>query len=124
MDTSYLKLLSGARITNHMGLRMDPGFEFTHGKNYLYIDIPARLPAEEVKRNQHVFLEAAGTVDVKGRQFVQIEPNPALAEYGQVQSGYMLHPDSGVTRLGVWFTAHKALDMRDLAYLIRIYMPA
>lgn len=125
MDTVLLKLIDGARIKNHMGLRMDEGVESIKGKNYLHLDIPVKLPEEtSIKRGQHVFIEAAGTVDVKGRNVVEVEPNPALAEYGQVQPGYRIHPDSGVKRLGLWFTAHKQLDLETLDYCVRLYMYA
>lgn len=122
MDTTFLKLMSGTRLKNHAGLRMDEGSEPIYGKNYLHIDIPARPMKEEIKRNQHVFLEAAGTIDVKGRNIVEVEPNPALAEYGQIQPPYRLHPDSGKQQLGIWFTAHKNVDLTELKYLVRLYM--
>lgn len=124
MDTTFLKLLEGTRVKNHMGLRMDEGMEWMRGKNYLHLDVPARRGQEEIKRNQHVFLEAAATVDVRGRNMIEVEPNPALAEYGQVQPSYRIHPDSGLKQLGVWFTAHKSLNVEDLEYLVRLYMPA
>lgn len=122
MDSIFLKLVDGARVKNHLGLRMTEGYEYKHGKNYMYLDIPAVTLNEEIKRNQHVFLEAAGTIEVKGRSIAEIEPNPALAEFGQVQSAYKVHPDSGIIKLGVWFTAHKALDLGSVDYLVRLYL--
>lgn len=122
MDTIFLKLIDGARVKNHLGLVMDEGKEAMRGKNYLYLDIPARKVPEEIKRNQHVFLEAAGTIDVKGKNVIEVEANPELAEYGTVQGNVRHHPDSGKKQLGVWFTAHKALDVTKLQYLVRIYM--
>jgi hypothetical protein len=124
MDTSYFKLIDGARIQNRLGLRMDEGYEYVKGRNYLYIEVPALPLAEEIKRNQHVFIEAAATYNVKGSSFFEVEPNPALAEYGQVQGLYRIHPESGEQRLGIWFTAHKSVDVAQLEYLVRIYMPA
>lgn len=125
MDTTLLKLMDGSRVKNHMGLRMDEGYEYVKGKNYLHLDIPILLGEEtSVKRGQHVFLEAAGSINVKGRNVVEVEGNPALAEYGQMQPGYKVHPDSGARRLGIWFTAHKQLDLDSLDYLVRLYMYA
>lgn len=142
MDTSYLKLNSTSRITNHMGLRMDPGTEYSYGVNYLYLQVPARasitpdtIAIDErggsvtevmsgiVKRNQHLFLEAAATINVRGHHMVLVEPNPELSSYGSTQAGHRVHPGSGEQRLGVWFTAHRSLDVRDLDYLVRLYMP-
>lgn len=124
MDSVFLKLIDGARVKNHLGLRMDEGYEYIKGKNYLYLDIPARPYVEKIKRNQHVFLEAAGAVNVKGRNVVEVEANPVLAEFGQVQPSYRIHPDSGEKRLGIYFTAHKELDLTELEYLVRVYMYA
>jgi hypothetical protein len=125
MDTTLLKLIDGARVKNHLGLRMDEGIEPVKGKNYLHMDIPVRIPADSVvKRGQHVFIEAAGTINVKGRNVAEVEANPALAEYGQVQPTRKVHPDSGLIQLGVWFTAHKQLDLKDLEYCVRLYMYA
>ena len=130
METSYLKLMKGSRLTNYMRLEMVNGAEPVLGKNYLHLDIPL-LGAEteegmsmQVKRNQHVWIAAAAHVDMKGRNFIEVEPNPALAEMGQVQSIYRLHPDSGRKQLGFWFTARKDVDLTELKYAVRIYMPA
>lgn len=130
METSYLKLMKGSRLTNYMRLEMDAGIEPVLGKNYLYLDIPlAGASTEEgmsmqVKRNQHVWIAAAAHIDMKGRNFIEVEPNPALAEMGQVQGTYRLHPDSGRKQLGFWFTARKDADLTELEYAVRIYMPA
>lgn len=130
METSYLKLMKGSRLTNYMRLEMAEGVEPILGKNYLYIDIPV-LGAEtdegigpQIKRNQHVWIKSAAAVDVKGRNFIEVEPNPALAEMGQVQGMYRVHPDSGKKELGFWFTARKDVDLTELQYAVRIYMPA
>jgi hypothetical protein len=130
METSYLKLMNGSRLTNYMRLEMADGSEPILGKNYLYLDIPL-IGAEteegasmQVKRNQHVWIKSAATVDMKGRNFIEVEPNPTLAEMGQVQGMYRIHPDSGKTELGFWFTARKDVDLTELQYAVRIYMPA
>lgn len=131
MDSSYLKLTTGSRITNYVGLKMFGDTKFTHGKNYLFLEIPV-LGVEtedgslttEVKRNQHVFIRAACTVDVKGSNIVEIEPNPALAEYGQLQPGYKVHPGEGQKQVGVWFTARKDTDLTTLDYVVRLYLIA
>lgn len=130
METSYLKLMKGSRLTNYMRLEMAPGTEPELGKNYLHLDIPVLgAQAEEgismqIKRNQHVWIRSAATVDMKGRNFIEVEPNPALAEMGQVQGMYRVHPDSGKKELGFWFTARKDVDLTELEYAVRIYMPA
>lgn len=131
METSYLKLTQGSRLNNYMGLKMLGDFKYKFGKNYLYLDIPVHwaLNAEgegtqEVKRNQHVLIQAAATVNVKGQSFIEVEPNPALAEYGQVQGLFRVHPDSGEQNLEFWFTARRDLDLTKLDFAVRLYMPS
>ena len=129
MDSAYLKLIEGSRLTNYMGLKMEKGHMYTNGKNYMFLDIPVLgVTGEtgltmEVKRNQHVWVKAAATVEIKGRNFIEVEPNHALAAVGQVQASYKIHPDSGVTELGFWFSARKDVDLSDAQYAVRIYMP-
>lgn len=135
MESAHVKLVSGSRIENYLGLRMDAGYNYTHGKNYMFISVPATVlveasekgmeePTMTIKRNQHVFIPAACTLNVRGQSFLEIEPNPALAEFGQVQGTYRVHPDSGEMRPGVWFTARKDTDISELQFLINIYMVA
>lgn len=131
METSYLKLVTGSRLTNYMGLQMVPGFESRFGKNYMYLEIPvlgARGSEEEstkkVLRNQHVFVEAACSVEIRGLHMLEVEPNPALAEFGQIQPGFRLHPGGARQAVGFWFTARKDTDLDQLGYAVRLYMPA
>lgn len=131
MDSAFLKLIEGSRLTNYMGLKMEKGHLYANGKNYMFLDIPVLGVVEEggallmeVKRNQHVWVRAAATVDVRGRNFIEVEPNQALAAVGQVQAIYRIHPDSGVTELGFWFSARKDVDLSEAYYAVRIYMPA
>lgn len=123
MDTTYLKLVAAARVVNHIGLQMDSGVPYKYGPNYLYIEVPVRITGEmEVKRGQHVFVPAAAKCTPKGRHIVEIEPNKELAEFGQIQPGYKLHPDTGEYNLGFYFTAHKNVDLSTLSHCVRVYL--
>jgi hypothetical protein len=131
VDTAFLKLTDGPRLSNYVGLDMETGFNYKHGKNYLYVEIPVLGVYDtetdkfvtEVKRNQHVFVRAACSVDVSGRSFIEVEPNPALAESGIVQSLFRVHPESGCQPVGFWFSPRKDTDLSKLTYAVRIYMP-
>lgn len=131
MDTAYLKLTTGTRIKNYLGLVMEEGRHHRAGKNYLFIEVPIRGADVEdegsthlIKRNQHVFIHCGCTVNVKGPNIVEVEPNPSLAEWGQVQAGYKVHPDSGLREVGFWFTARKDTDLSQLEYGARLYLIA
>jgi hypothetical protein len=137
IDTSYLKLIDGARIKSHMGLRLEEGYKYTHGKNYLFIEIPVlgvwvegEKAGDEakyinnIKKGQHVFICAAGSLETKGNSFIEVEPNRELAEYGTIQPMYRIHPGDEVTPLGFHFTARRDVDLSQLKYCVRLYMPA
>lgn len=128
MSQTFLRLLPGTRLTNYLGLRCDEGIQPLRAEvstEYGYLDIPFATGQEmELKRNQHVFLEAGATINVKGREVVGIEPNPALAEFGQVQGYYRAQPGSGEKRLGFYFTCHKQVDLTQFKYAVRVYMYA
>lgn len=136
-DSTYLKLVSGSRLKNYMGLEMAPGVEYKNGKGYLYIEIPVGAfigsPStgaepgtseilKEVKRNQHVFVSPSCTVNVKGGYIVEIEPSTEFAKFGQVQPGYKIHPDSGLLTPGFYFTARKDVTLSDFTWAVRLYM--
>lgn len=134
-DTAFLKLSGGSRLTNYLGLKMDEGLLPKFGVGYLYLQIPVRGIVRDqddakdnspllVKRNQHVFIEPACSVNVRGRNIVGIEPSSQLAEWGQVQSTYMVHPGTGILTPGFWFTARKDTDLSRIDFAIRIYMYA
>lgn len=129
MDSVYLKLAGDARVKNYIGLEMLEGYSYKHGKGYLYIEIPlshflAEDNATEVKRNQHVAVIPACTINVKGGSIVEIEPNPMLAAYGQVQAGYKVHPESGKQVPSFYFTARRdiSVDLFKDTYAIRLYL--
>lgn len=130
MDTAYLKLVSGTRLSNYMGLEMLEGHPYKYTPSYLAIDVPLRgfrtadspVLVDEVKRNQHVFVVPACTVNVRGSYIVEVEPNPELAEFGQVQAGYKIHPGQGRKEPGFWFTARKDVTKDMFPVAIKLYM--
>lgn len=124
----FLNLVRGNRLSSYMGLEMAEGFVYKFAPLYTYIEIPARsfiLDRElvaEVKRNQHVWVNPACEINVRGNYTVEVEPNPALAEFGQVQAGYRIHPGTGHKEPGFWFTARKDVTLHQLDYAVRLYM--
>lgn len=130
MDGSFLNVCRGNRLSGYMGLTMQEPHAFTYGKDYTYVEIPILgfwHPSEEkltdkVLRNQYVRILPACQLNVKGNFKVEVEPNPALAEYGLMQPSYYLHPESGVQQPGIFFQARKDLDAKDLSFAIRLYL--
>lgn len=136
MSTSFLNLASGSRISNYLGLRMEPGTVFTYPPSgdslYAYLEIPvgkvlgaAGEPLEgKALRNQHVYVQPACTVNVRGSYRFEVHPNPALWEVGTVQGMYYLEPSSGERTPGFFMTLRKDLDLDKIDYAVRIYMRA
>lgn len=127
MSSIFLRLVepTGSRVKNHMGVEMDEGVVPTLSRKYQYIEIPVRLPEDTViKRNQHVFIPAAAHIHIKGSNVVAVEANRVLAEYGAVQPMQLIHPGEERSQLGIWFTAHKQLDLAELTHCVRLYMLA
>lgn len=129
MDSAFLNLVRGNRVTSYLGLQMVDGKEYKYGPIYQYVEVPVLgfgsdtgELVDEVKRNQHVFVQPACSINVRGGQTVEVEPNPSLAAFGQVQAGYKVHPASGEMVPGFWFTARKDTKLSDLTYAIRLYM--
>lgn len=131
MESSYLKLMTAApRAVSYMRLEMDEGVQPKQGAGYVYLEIPIAGAVgeeglvQEVKRNQHVWIAAAAHVNMQDRQFIEVEPNAELSEYGQIQGLYRVHPGSGRKQLGFWFTARKDVDLTKFSHAVRVYMPS
>lgn len=132
MESSFLNLVRGNRLTSYMGLEMVPEYTYKFAPDYSYLEVPVLgffLDADEklvdkASRNQYVRVLPACTIDVKGSYKVQIEPNPELAKYGIFQPGYYVQPGSGNQRPGFYMQMRKDMDLTDVKYAVRIYMRA
>lgn len=138
MSTSYLSLVSGSRVSNYLGLKMDPGTEFSYpptgDSQYAYIEIPVRVilvstgevleAGTKALRNQHVYIQPACTVHVRGSYRFEVHPNPAFWEYGTAQGSYYLEPGEGLLTPGFYVSLKKDLDPSKIVYAVRIYMRA
>lgn len=120
---SYLKLVSGSRVTNYMGLVMDEGVPFKYGKHYLSIQVPVRIPEDLiVKRGQQIFIAAACTLAVRGEHLVEVEPSVEFHQFGTVSPGYKIDPGTEKHQPGVWLIAHKSLDLSTIDFAVKLYL--
>lgn len=134
METSYLRMVDGTRLSNYLGLKMQEGYEVGRptqaARSYAYIEIPVMTlrgngeDSSEAKRNAYVEVVPACTVNVKGRCRFEVHPNPKLYEYGMAQGMYYLEPEDGelIPSIRIWL--RRDLSLSDLDYAIRIYMRA
>lgn len=133
METSYLKLI-GSRLSNHLGLKMDEGYEFSfpqvQERNYAYVEIPVKelvnaadgKPVEKGMRNQQILVVPACSVDVKGHYRFEVHPNAQLWNYGVVQGMYYLEPKEGMKVPSFHIALRRDFELSDIDYAVRIYM--
>lgn len=134
METSYLSLSSGSRLSNYLGLAMDEGYKYSYPgvqeRNYGYIEIPLKDlhntttgdMSDKVLRNQHILVIPACSVEVRGNYRFEVHPNPELWRYATVQGMFYLEPREGKKIPAFYMTMRKDMDKADVAYAIRIYM--
>lgn len=134
MDTSYLSLAGGSRLSNYLGITMDAGHVFSYPgiqeRQYGYIEIPVlelRNTAtgevvDKALRNQHIMVVPACSVDVRGNYRFEVHPYPELWSHATVQGMYYLEPREGRKVPAFYMTMRKDMDKADIAYAIRIYM--
>lgn len=136
MESSYLRLVSGSRLANNLGLKMAEGYEYrspaSSTSGYAYIEVPVMElynPTDETilekgMRNQYLKVMPACTVNVKGFYRFEVHPNKDLYEYGMVQAPFYLEPEEGEYVPSFYIKLRKDLDIQDIEYAIRIYMRA
>lgn len=132
MDSSYLNLVRGNRLSSYMGLQMLGEAVYKFASDYSYIEIPilgfeaanSTELTQKALRNQYVRVVPACLVDVKGGYRAQVEPNPAIAEYGLMQPTYYIHSNEGGKSPGFYFQARKDIEASDLTFAVRLYMRA
>lgn len=131
-ESSFCNLLRGGRLQSYVTLKMDPEVPYRFGPDYTYVEIPIRefyLPSEEKivtegKRGQRIRIIPACTIHPKGNgTHVEVAPNHALSEYGDVQASYYVNYGDPECSPGFYITLRKDLPKREeLGYAIRLYM--
>ena len=140
METSYLKLVSGSRISNYLGLQMVEGYNYSYPKtaesDYAYIDIPIQKifltsSREEInhgyklKKNVWITIEPACSVNPRGRGHrFEVHPNTQFRDIGITDGSFYLEPGSGasIPRFQLIVKADLDLDLTKFEYSVRIYM--
>lgn len=130
MESSFLNLARGNRLSSYMGLQMAEGKSYRYAPDYTYIEIPVSIlynPTDEKEvekglRNQHLFVTPACFVNIRGGYKVLVEPNPKLAAYGATQGMYYISSGAGEQVPGFYITLRKDLDISDVNYAVRLYL--
>lgn len=135
METSFLNLARGNRLTAYLGLQMAAGYSYKYAPDYTYIEIPLmefwnpseeKVQEDKALRNQYVRVIPACSLTVRGSHYkIEVEPNPALAEFGLIQPGYYLHTAGGGGELsvpGFYMQVRRDVHVKDVDYAVRLYM--
>jgi hypothetical protein len=131
MDTVFLNLVRGTRLSNYMGLLMDEGVPYRYARDYTYVEIPlAQLynpsteeVVEKATRNQKLRIIPACKVSPKGTYKLLVKTNPRLQEYATCPAMFLLDPSESEA-LSFYALFQKDMDSRELDWAVRIYMTA
>lgn len=134
METSYLSMVSGSRISNFLGLQMDEGKNYNHSgvreRQYAYIEIPIRhienVTTGEIGmkalRNQLIRIVPACKVNVRGNYRFEVHPDRSLWAYGVVEGMFYLEPQEGEMEPSFYMQLRKDMELSADDKVIRIYM--
>lgn len=130
LETIWMKLVTGNRLTSIMGLKMDEGVPYRFSKDYTYVEIPlAQLynpSSEEVVdkalRNQKIRIIPACKLDLKGSTYkIFVKTNPKLQEYANCPALLMLDTQEG-EQASFYATFQKDMDRKELDWAVRLYL--
>lgn len=132
MDSMFLNLTRGSRLSAFLGLEMVPGFESKFGPNYQYVEIPFLhflkddgSTTDEAKPNQHLEVVAACNIHVRGSYPVLVQYNPALQVVGSLGSSHICWPgEDGKLSPSYYVTFRKGLKASDISWAVRLSLLA
>ena len=132
MDSMFLNLTRGSRLSAYMGLEMAPGFESKFGPNYQYVEIPLshflkddNTSLDEAKANQHLEVVAACSIHVRGNFPVMVHYNPALQSVATLGSNHIIWPgEMGRITPSYFATFRKGIKASEVTWAVRLSLLA
>jgi hypothetical protein len=132
LESTFLQVNRGSRLSAYMGLQMVAGTPYKFDQNYLYVEIPVlelwnpaeEKPVSKALRNQYIRVIPSCTLNVRGGYIVQVEPNPALWEYGPTQGMYYVPTGSGEVVPSFHMQLRKDMNVEDVDFAVRLYLRA
>ena len=132
MDSMFLNLTRGSRLSAFMGLEMAPGFGSKFGPNYQYVEIPLdyflkddNTSLNEAKANQHLEVVAACSIHVRGNFPVMVHYNPALQAVASLGSSHIIWPgEMGRVAPSYFATFRKGIKAEDITWAVRLSLLA
>lgn len=132
MDSMFLNLTRGSRLTAFMGLEVTSGYVYTFGPNYQYVEIPFlhfnkddNSTTDEAKPNQHLEVVAACSIHVRGSYPVLVQYNPDLQEVATLGSSHIIWPgEAGRITPSYYATFRKGIKADDISWAVRLSLLA
>lgn len=130
MDSTFLNLVRGNRMSSLMGLKLPEGQAPKYGPGYLYVEIPVKSvlkdgePVEEgkISRNQHVEIIADCIIKVRGSYPVLVEYNSELQKVANLGSMSIVHPGNEEFSPSFWASFRKDFQVQDISWAVRLYL--
>lgn len=129
MDSVFLNLIRGNRVTAYMGLKTEALPRY--GVGYQYIEIPIRCFRKddgtelfEAKANQHLEVVPDCTIKVRGNQAVMVHYNPALQVVGSLAGSHIVWPGGEEHCPSFYVSFRKGITTAELEWAVRLSLLA
>lgn len=129
MESMFLSLVRGNRLSAYLGLKMDEGVAYRFAKDYNYVEIPLREfynPAAETVqkkalKNQRLRVSPACSLEIKGGYRYMVKVNPEILAVADAPALFILDNEGG-EQPSFYATFRKDLDADRIDWAVRIYM--
>lgn len=129
MDSAFLNLIRGNRVTAYMGLKTAASPRY--GVGYQYIEIPVKCFRKddgtelfEAKANQHLEIVPDCTIKVRGNQPVMVHYNPALQAVGSLAGSHIVWPGGDEHIPSFYVSFRKGITTAELEWAVRLSLLA
>jgi hypothetical protein len=131
MDSAFLNLIRGNRVTAYMGLKLGDGVPPKYGPSYQYIEIPVKCfrkddgtELDKANPNQHLEVIPNCTIKVRGSQAVMVHYNPALQAVGSMAGSHIVWPGTDEQCPSFYVSFRKGITVAELEWAIRLSLLA
>lgn len=132
MDSAFLNLIRGNRVTAYMGLvTPNNNQNLKFGPGYQYVEIAMKCfmkddgtELDKASPNQHLEVIPDCTINVRGSQPVLVQYNPMLQRYGSLSFGHMVWPGEGLVIPSYYVSFRKGMAADELGWAVRLSLLA
>ena len=132
MDSAFLNLIRGSRITAYMGLNTSNNNQnLKFGPSYQYVEVSVKhflkdgeVELDKASPNQHLEIIPDCTINVRGSQPVLVQYNPLFQQYGNVSFGHLVWPGEGPLTPSYYVSFRKGMSLEDVKWAVRLSLLA